>query len=187
MTIASILAVTMFRNNLSMYMFFVHIFSQETRGSAVGWGTMLQAGRFQIRSSTRLLNYFNLPNPSSCTMALGFTQTLTKISMYQKMFLGVNRGRRIRLTIPPPSVSRLSRKCEILDNLKPYKVHCLLQGELYYYFLSLLVLLRAHPRLLLQQPLYIHAHLQNYVVQRYTNSFPEYVNYFNSPTIFRMA
>jgi hypothetical protein len=40
------------------------------------WGTMLQAGRSQIR----LIEFFNLPNPSSRTVALGSTQPLTEMS-----------------------------------------------------------------------------------------------------------
>jgi hypothetical protein len=44
------------------------------RGSVVGWGTMLQAERSWVRFPTRLLDFFNLPNPSSRTMALGLTQ-----------------------------------------------------------------------------------------------------------------
>jgi hypothetical protein len=43
------------------------------RSSVVGWGTMLQAGRSQILFLMRSLNFFNLPNPTSCTMALGLT------------------------------------------------------------------------------------------------------------------
>jgi hypothetical protein len=41
---------------------------------------MLQAGRLRVRVLMRSLNFFNLPNPSSCTMALGFTQPLTETS-----------------------------------------------------------------------------------------------------------
>jgi hypothetical protein len=41
---------------------------------------MLQAGRSRIRFSIRSLDFFNLPNPSSRTMALGSTQPLTEMS-----------------------------------------------------------------------------------------------------------
>jgi hypothetical protein len=49
------------------------------RGSVVGWGTMLQAGRSRIRVPMRWI-FFNWPNPSSRTMALGSTQPLTEMS-----------------------------------------------------------------------------------------------------------
>jgi hypothetical protein len=44
-----------------------------TRGSVVGWGTMLQARRSRVRVPMRWI-FFCLPNPSSRTMALGSTQ-----------------------------------------------------------------------------------------------------------------
>jgi hypothetical protein len=41
---------------------------------------MLQAGRSRVRISMRSLDFFNLPNPFSHTMALGSTQPLTEMS-----------------------------------------------------------------------------------------------------------
>jgi hypothetical protein len=40
---------------------------------------MLQAGRSRVRVLDEV-DFFNLPNPSSRTMALGSTQTLTEMS-----------------------------------------------------------------------------------------------------------
>jgi hypothetical protein len=49
------------------------------RGSVVGRGTMLQAGRSPVRVPDEV-DFFNLPNPSSHTMALGLTQPLAEMS-----------------------------------------------------------------------------------------------------------
>jgi hypothetical protein len=49
------------------------------RGSVVGRGTMLQAGRSPVRIPNEVY-FFNLPNPSSRTTALGSTQPLTEMS-----------------------------------------------------------------------------------------------------------
>jgi hypothetical protein len=40
----------------------------------------IQAGRSRVRFSMWLLDFLNLPNPSICTMALGWTQPLTEMS-----------------------------------------------------------------------------------------------------------
>jgi hypothetical protein len=42
--------------------------------------TVLQAGRSWVRVPMRSLDLFNLPNPSSRTVALGSTQPLTEMS-----------------------------------------------------------------------------------------------------------
>jgi hypothetical protein len=49
------------------------------RGIVVGSGTMLQAGRSPVRVPDEV-EFFNLPHPSSRTMALGSTQPLTEMS-----------------------------------------------------------------------------------------------------------
>jgi hypothetical protein len=41
---------------------------------------MLQAGKLRVRFPMRSLEFFNLPNPSIRTMALGSTQPLTEMS-----------------------------------------------------------------------------------------------------------
>jgi hypothetical protein len=55
------------------------MYLEGARCSIVGWGTMLQAGRSPVRVPDEV-DFFNLPNPSSRTMALGSTQPLTEMS-----------------------------------------------------------------------------------------------------------
>jgi hypothetical protein len=78
---------------------------------------MLQAGRSRVSVPMRWSS-FNLPNPSSRTMALGSTQPLTEMST--RIFLGVKGGRRIRLTNLPLCMSRLSTKCGTFNVSQPY-------------------------------------------------------------------
>jgi hypothetical protein len=49
---------------------------------------MLQAASSRVRFSMKPSDsFFNLPNPSSCTMGLGCTQSLTKVSTRPDIFL----------------------------------------------------------------------------------------------------
>jgi hypothetical protein len=53
---------------------------------------MLQAGRSRAQVPMRSLDFFNWPNPSNCTLALGSTQPLTEIST--RNILGIFLGER---------------------------------------------------------------------------------------------
>jgi hypothetical protein len=108
------------------------------RGSVVGWGTMLQAGTLSVRVPDKV-DVFTLPNPSSCTMALGSTQPLTEIST--RIFLGVKSGRRVGLTILPPSVNRMSKNVRTSTSHNPKGLHGLYRDSftLYEFLLKLLL------------------------------------------------
>jgi hypothetical protein len=86
--------------------------------SVVGWCSVLQAGRSRDWVTMRWI-FFNLPNPSSRTMALGSTQPLTEMST--RNFPG-SKGRPVSkgdnfTAICDPIVKT---KCEILDVSQPY-------------------------------------------------------------------
>jgi hypothetical protein len=65
---------------------------------------MLQAGMSLVRVPDEV-DFCNLPNPSSRTMALGSTQPLTEMSTRN---LPGGKSGRVGLTTSPPSVCRMS-------------------------------------------------------------------------------
>jgi hypothetical protein len=67
---------------------------------------VLQAGKLRVCIPMRLL-HFLFQFPPSRSMAMELTQRLTETST-RKCFLGIERGRSVRLTTTPTSVGRLS-------------------------------------------------------------------------------
>jgi hypothetical protein len=70
---------------------------------------MLQAGRSPIRVPDEV-DFCNLRNPSSRTMALGSTQSLTEMN---------TSGQRVGLMTLPPSVSRMPENVGASTSRKP--------------------------------------------------------------------
>jgi hypothetical protein len=81
-------------------------FIRGVHGSVVGWGTIQQAGRSQFRFPMRSLDFFNWPNPSSRTMALGSAESLTEMSTRN---LPWGKGRSERKVVNLTAVRELRR------------------------------------------------------------------------------
>jgi hypothetical protein len=83
---------------------------------ALGWGTMTQATRSRIPFPKTSLNPFLLILSYQKNYWPGVGSASN-----QKCSWGVKSDRRVRLTASPPSVSRLSRKCEIVNISQLYR------------------------------------------------------------------
>jgi hypothetical protein len=81
---------------------------------------MLQAGRSPVRVPDEV-DFLNLPNPPSSTMALESTQPLTEIS--SRKFPGGRAGRPVGLTTLPPSVCRMSENVGASTSQSPKGLH----------------------------------------------------------------
>jgi hypothetical protein len=96
---------------------------------------MLQAPRSRVRVPMRLI-FFNLPNPSSRTMALGSTQPLKEANT-RNLPGGKGRPASKADNFSSPSVCRLSReKVGHSTSHNPVGLHGLLQGQFYLFYLA---------------------------------------------------
>jgi hypothetical protein len=106
------------RRKCHIYLF-VCLFIYGARRNKVGWDIMLQAGRSRVRFP---MSHWILQLTQSFQSHYGpGVGSSSNRNEYQESSLDVKRGRRLRLTILLPPVSRLSRKCDNLDVLQPYK------------------------------------------------------------------
>ena len=105
-------------------------------GSAVGWGTALQAGRSRVRFPMVSLEFFYWINPSGRTMALGSTQPLTEISA-RNISWGVKGWQPYHLQVPivlkSGSLNLLERSgpvqaCNGIDLPLPFTVYMVVCG-----------------------------------------------------------
>lgn len=76
--------------------------------------------RFMCLIPIEAFVFFDWPNLSSHTMALGLTLPLTEMS--SRNFLGIRYGQYWSLSVSPGCVNRMSRKCGGLGVLQPYGI-----------------------------------------------------------------
>jgi hypothetical protein len=117
------------------------------RGSVVGWGTMLQAGRSPVRVQDEVVFSIYLILPAAL-WPWGL------LSLQQKwvsgIFLGVKSGRGIRLTTLSPSVSRMSENVGASTSSNPKGLHGLYRDNFTFYRKSYYVRTFSHTRITLR-------------------------------------
>jgi hypothetical protein len=92
---------------------------------------MSEAGMSPVRVPDEV-DFFDLPNPSSCTMALGSTQPLEEVST---RYLPERKwGRRVGLTTSPSSMSRMSENVEASTSRNPKGLHNLYRDNFTFTF-----------------------------------------------------
>jgi hypothetical protein len=101
-----------FRKNQSYFILICGLYFP--RDSIVGWGTMLQAGRFLVWFPIRSLDFFQFTYSFQLYYGPGVDSASNR-NEYQESSLGAKSGWSVRLTTSQTSVSWLSRKCGSLD------------------------------------------------------------------------